>query len=245
MESQDEAGLLPRVRYQFPRPLVPGRLVRRYKRFLADVLLEDGEQVTAHCPNSGSMLGCLADEAPVYLSPSDNPRRRTAYTWEMIQIGGGWVGINTLVPNRLVASAARLGVPPLFTGVEEVRTEVKVSDHSRLDLLVQRRDGPLYLEVKNVTLVQQGQARFPDARTTRGARHLEELMRLAAQGAGAAMVYLVQRGDAGSFAPAEDIDPHYAELYHQARRSGVEILVWQAAVSPQGIHLSRRLPLAS
>lgn len=245
MDGVEEARLLKGVRHEFPRPLVPGRLVRRYKRFLADVRLEDGEVVTAHCPNSGSMLGCLADDAPVYLSPHDDPRRRTAYTWEMIQIGGGWVGINTLVPNRLVARAARLGLPPLFTGVREVRPEVKVSDHSRLDLLVQRQDGPLYLEVKNVTLVQQGQARFPDARTTRGARHLEELMRLAAQGAGAAMVYLVQRGDAGSFAPADDIDPHYAELYHQARRSGVEILVWQATVSPQGIHLSRRLPLAS
>ncbi|MBI4799809.1 MAG: DNA/RNA nuclease SfsA, partial [Desulfarculus sp.] len=161
------------VRLDFDPPLLPGRLVRRFQRFLAEVDLEDGRRVLAHCPNSGSMLGCLEDGAPVYLSPSPAPGRRTAFTWEMIFIAGGWVGINTGLPNRLVALAAEMRALPPFSDAVAVRREVKISAHTRLDLLVQRASGPLYVEVKNVTLVRDGRALFPDAVTSRGAKHLE------------------------------------------------------------------------
>jgi sugar fermentation stimulation protein A len=205
--------------------------------------MADGQRVLAHCPNSGSMLGCQETGAPVYLSPSPAPERRTAYTWEMIQVGDGWVGINTGLPNRLVALAAEMRALPCFSDALEVRREVKVSAHTRLDLLVQRERGPLYVEVKNVTLVQGDRALFPDAVTTRGAKHLEELMALKAAGQQAAMVYLVQRDDAASFAPAQAIDPRYAQLLGQALAAGVEAWVVQAHVSPQGVGLRRLLPL--
>ncbi|MFH1033485.1 MAG: DNA/RNA nuclease SfsA [Pseudomonadota bacterium] len=228
---------------EFPQPLLPGRLVRRFKRFLAEVDLADGTRVLAHCPNSGSMLGCQETGAPVYLSHHPQPSRRTAHTWEMIQVGDTWVGINTGLPNRLVALAARMRALPCFSDALEVRQEVKVSAHSRLDLLVQRTRGPLYVEVKNVTLVEGDRALFPDAVTARGAKHLEELMALKAAGQEAAMVYLVQRGDAQSFAPATAIDPLYARLLAQALAAGVEAWVAQARVSPQGVGLWRLLPL--
>lgn len=231
------------VRLDFDKPLEPGRLVRRFQRFLAEVDLADGRRVLAHCPNSGSMLGCLEDQAPVYLSPSPAPGRRTAYTWEMVFINRGWVGINTGLPNRLVALAARQRALPPFHDATAVRREVKISAHTRLDLLVERASGPLYVEVKNVTLVQGGRALFPDAVTSRGAKHLTELMALKAAGQEAAMVYLVQRDDADSFAPARHIDPTYARLLAQAVKAGVEAWVAQARVTPQGVSLRRLLPL--
>ena len=237
------APRLASVRLPFASPLVPGRLVRRYKRFLAEVILESGEQVTAHCPNSGSMLGCLADDAPVCLSRADNPARRTAYTWEMIYLNGGWVGINTMLPNYLAEAAARAQALAIFAGARSVRREVKVNAHTRLDLLVERRRGPLYVEVKNVTLVQEGVARFPDAVTTRGAKHLDTLMEIKRQGADAAMFYLVQRSDARAMGPAREIDPTYARLFLQAREAGVELVAVEAKVSPTEIRLVRRLPI--
>lgn len=228
---------------EFATPLIPGRLIRRYKRFLADVRLDSGEEVLAHCPNTGSMLGCMEPGGEVMLSPADNPARRTAYTWEMSRMNGGWVGINTMLPNRLAALAAERKVIKPFYGTKEVRREVRVGAHTRLDLVVERERGPLYVEVKNVTLVQNGVARFPDAVTARGAKHLEALMELKASGSDVAMLYLVQRFEAASFGPARDIDPHYAELWDQARAAGVEMLVLQAQVSPRRICLQRRLPL--
>jgi sugar fermentation stimulation protein A len=226
--------------------LVPGRLVRRYQRFLAEVELSHGGVVTAHCPNSGSMLGCLKPGAAVRLSHQPHPKRRTAYTWEMIRIGHSWVGINTLVPNRLVEMAARAQALPLFAGAREVRREVRVSPRSRVDLWVRQRDKELFVEVKNVTLVRDGLACFPDAPTTRGRRHLQELIRLATRPhTTAAMIYLVQRSDARAFAPAADIDPAYAQAFQQARRAGVKVVVLQATVSPRAIALHRTLPLAA
>lgn len=234
---------LARVAWRFPEPLIPGRLVRRYKRFLAEVELDDGHRVTAHCPNSGSMLGCLAEAAPVYLSHHSDPKRRTAHTWEMIRINGSWVGINTGLPNKLVAEAARQRVLPPFADALSVRPEVPLGPGTRLDLLVQRDRGPLYVEVKNVTLVEGRQARFPDAVTTRGAKHLRELTALTARGQAAAMIYLVQRQDAQAFRPARDIDPVYARELERALAAGVEAWVVQARVSPRGVSLWRTLPL--
>ena len=235
---------LPKVRWRFPQTLVPGKLIRRYKRFLADVELKSGQVVTVHCPNSGSMLGCVEDHAPVYLSPQDKPGRRTRHTWEMIRINGGWIGINTMVPNRLALEAARLKALDIFADCQEYRGEVKVSPHSRIDLWARGPSGEIFVEVKNVTLAAEGLARFPDAKTTRGAKHLEELMKLKRQGAGAAMLYIVQHHDAQAFAPADDIDPDYAKLFHQANKAGVAMRVVQAKVTPQAISLSRELPLA-
>lgn len=237
------ASDLGRVAWRYPAPLVPGRLIRRYKRFLADVELEDGRVVTAHCANSGSMLGCQDPGSAVYLSHHPEPGRRTAYTWEMIRVPAGWVGINTGLPNRLVAEAARQCALPPFADATEVRTEVRTSPHTRLDLLVERASGPLYVEVKNVTLVQGDLALFPDAVTTRGAKHLDELMALAGRGLGAAMVYLVQHPAARAMAPARQIDPHYAERLAAALAAGVQAWVVQAAVSPKDVRLERLLPL--
>ncbi|MCF8032562.1 MAG: DNA/RNA nuclease SfsA [Desulfarculaceae bacterium] len=237
------APRLASVRLPFASPLIPGRLIRRYKRFLADVRLESGEKVLAHCPNSGSMLGCLGDDAPVYLSKADNPARRTAYTWEMIYLNHGWIGINTMLPNRLAELAAQARAIRIFAGARSVRREVKVGAHTRLDMVVERKKGPLYVEVKNVTLVQEGVARFPDAVTTRGAKHLETLMELKRQGADAAMFYLVQRSDARAMGPAQEIDPEYARLFHQARSRGIELVAVEARVTPQEISLVRRLPM--
>lgn len=234
---------LAQARHVFDPPLEPGVLVRRYKRFLADVDLPDGRRVTAHCPNSGSMLGCKEPGSAVWLSPSRQPGRRTPYTWEMVAVPGGWAGINTALPNRLVAQAALLEALPPFVGAAQVRPEVKVGQHSRLDLLVERPQGPLYVEVKNVTLVEEGRALFPDAVTERGAKHLRELMALKAQGLEAAMVYLVQHPGAQSFAPAQAIDPEYARQLALALKAGVQAWVVQAQVSPQEISLWRLLEL--
>lgn len=243
-EVSRPAVRLRRASLEFDPPLVPGRLIRRYKRFLADVTLEGGEKVTVHCPNPGSMRSCLEDDAPVYLSRASNPARRTAFTWEMIFINNGWVGVNTMAPNFLAARAAEEQALRIFAGARRVRREVKVGAHTRLDLVVERAKGPLYVEVKNVTMVEQGVARFPDSVTTRGAKHLEVLMDLVGQGIQAAMLYVVQRGDVRSMGPATAIDPTYAKLFHQAREAGVALVAVQAAVSPRGIHLVRRLPLA-
>jgi len=235
-------GGLAGARHVFDPPLIAGRLVRRYKRFLAEVTLADGQVVTAHCPNSGSMLGCDPPDAPVRLSPAANPQRRTKYGWEMVLIDDGWVGINTALPNELVAQAARLRALPLFADALEARREVKVSAHARLDLLVQTSQGPLWVEVKNVTLKQGPAAAFPDARTERGAKHLRELARLKAQGDRAALVFVVQRGDVEFFAPARAIDPDYATELGRAVAAGVEIVVVQARVEPQAVTLWRQLP---
>ena len=234
---------LSRVCHEFGAPLVPGRLVRRYKRFLADVYLDGGKPATVHCPNSGSMLASLEEGAPVYLSPAKNPQRRTKYTWEMILINNGWVGINTGIPNRLVALAAEKQALPIFQGAARVRREVGLGKNSRIDVLVELPGGPMYVEVKNVTLVRDGLAEFPDSVTSRGAKHLEELMKVVKEGGAAAMVYIVQRGDAERFSPAEGIDPHYAELFWKAKKAGVSMNVVEARVTPERICLSRELPL--
>ncbi|HSR35539.1 MAG TPA: DNA/RNA nuclease SfsA [Desulfurivibrionaceae bacterium] len=223
---------------------MPGHLVRRYKRFLADVRLADGVTVTVHCPNSGSMQGCVAPESPVRLSQADNPNRKYPFTLEMIAVEGVWVGINTSLTNRLVREGLEEGVITDFVPVAKVHAEVKVSARSRLDFRLDLAGGRLvYLEVKNCTLAEKGVAMFPDAVTARGARHLEELMALAAQGHGAAVLFCVQRADAESFAPAAHIDPHYAMMLAKAARAGVQVAAWQAMVTPEAIAVSRPLPV--
>jgi sugar fermentation stimulation protein A len=225
----------------FPSRLIRGTLVRRYKRFLADVRLPNGEMVTAHCTNTGSMLGCNEPGSVVYLSLSPNKGRKLAYTWEMIQIKRSWIGINTFHPNRLVAEAVEAGAIPELCGYQLIRREVKVSAHSRLDLCLEGNDGRCYVEVKNVTLSFGGAAAFPDAVSERATKHLKELIRLKRKGHRAAIVFVIQRGDCEHFRPADEIDPEYGRWLRKAAKAGVEILPYVAKVTPKGILLADKL----
>ena len=221
-------------------PLIPGRLIKRYKRFLADVVLEDGREVTAHCPNSGRMLACSDPGRKVYLSYHDNPKRKLKYTWELIDMPASLVGVNTLLPNRLVAEAIKGQAIPALTGYSDIRREVKVGDHSRLDIrLDDVQNGTCYVEVKNCTLVEDGVARFPDAVTARGRRHLAELARLVEAGHRAVMFFLIQRMDAAHFQPADDIDPDYGRELRRVHDAGVEIMAWDVRIDLRAVTLNQ------
>lgn len=223
--------------------LTEGRLLRRYKRFLADVRLVDGTVVTAHTANTGAMLGCSKSGRPVWLSRHETPGRKYPYTWEMIRMPTGLVGVNTGVPNKLVRAALLAGRVPEFPRPAAVRSEV-VCGESRLDLCVET-DGmpPALVEIKNCSLVEDGTAYFPDAVTARGARHLEELARLAAGGARAVIFILAQRGDAKRFRPADHIDPHWGAVLRRVVGEGVELLAYRARLSRRKIELAARLPV--
>ncbi len=227
---------------RFSPQLVRGVLLRRYQRFLAEVRLEDGRLVTAHCPNSGSMKGCYVPGRVVLLSAAKDPRRKTRYTWELIHLPSTWVGINTLTANRLVAEAAAEKRIPELGLFDKLKREVKLG-HSRIDFCLVRGDGFLFLEVKNVTLVEDGTAFFPDAVTTRGRKHLEALIGGINLGHESAMFYVVQREDAEQFASAAHIDPDYAHTLRLAHKAGVKIIVYRARVSPKEIYLDMPLPV--
>lgn len=223
--------------------LLEGRLIKRYKRFLADVELADDRVVTAHCPNSGRMTGCSEAGRPVFLSQHDNPRRKLKYTWELIGMPTSLVGVNTLVPNRLVAQAVRDGDIALLSEYDTVTTEVKINAHSRLDLKLSHPNRrPCYIEIKNCTLVDKGVARFPDARTVRGRKHLRELAQLRQNGARTVMFFVVQRSDAYRFTPADAIDPEYGQTLRQVAAEGVEIIVYDVTIDLSGIALNKQLP---
>lgn len=223
--------------------LVRGRLIKRYKRFLADVELDDGSVVTAHCPNSGRMTNCSEPGRPVYLSCHDNPRRKLKYTWELIEMPTSLVGVNTLVPNRLVAWSARHQPPGALAGYRDVQSEVRIDKGTRLDLKLTaptRRD--CYVEIKNCTLVENGVAMFPDAPTIRGQKHLRTLVDLKNKGHRAIIFYLVQRTDATCFRPADAVDDAYGQLLRWSATKGVEIVVCDVVIDIQGIALGRPLP---
>lgn len=228
---------------RFNSALVAGTLLQRYKRFLADVRLANGEVVTAHCTNTGSMLGCKEPGSLVYLSRSENKGRKLAYTWEMIQINRQWVGINTMHPNRLVAEAIEAGIIPELRGYGIIRREVKVSAHSRLDLCLEGDHGCCFVEVKNVTLSFDRAAAFPDAVSERATKHLKELMRLKRRGHRAAVVFVIQRGDCEYFRPADEIDPEYGRWFRRAVKAGVEPLPYIAKVSPKGIIMTKKIEM--
>lgn len=222
--------------------LQKGKLVKRYKRFLADIVLEDGTVVLAHCANSGSMKSCLEVGADVYCTPVKDPKRRTKFTWEMIRIGEGWVGINTGIPNQLAFEWIQQGVISGFEQYGVIRREVKWED-SRFDIYLENAREQCFVEVKNVSLKVGDVAMFPDAVTTRGRKHLETLVRVKQQGMRAVMLYVVQRMDVNAFAPAADIDPGYAEALTEAMDAGVEVLVVQAKITPEEITFARMLPV--
>ncbi len=234
---------------KFDEPLVKATLLKRYKRFLADVRLDDGSELTAHCANPGSMIGVMDPGSVVWLSPNRNPKAKLPYRWEMIEVEGGLVGINTSRPNRIVEEAITEGQVPELAGYETLRREVKYGQNSRIDLLLEaprRGDGPrlCYVEVKNVTLRRDGLAEFPDAVTARGAKHLRELSDMVGQGHRAVMLYLVQRTDCRSFRLARDIDPGYGAAFDKALAAGVEALAYACRLSTQEITLDTPVHIA-
>lgn len=226
-------------------PLVTGRLIQRYKRFLADVELDTGEIVTAHCANSGSMLGVAPPGARVWLSRSDDPKRKLAHSWLIVEIGTALVGIDTGHPNALVAEAIRDGTIAEAAGYASLRREVKYGVNSRVDILLEDdARGRLFVEVKNVHLSRRpGLAEFPDAVTARGTKHLGELAAEVERGHRAMMVFLIQRTDATEMTLARDIDPAYGDAFDKALRAGVEAVAYACRISAQEIVVDRRIPL--
>lgn len=230
-------------------PLTRGTLVERYKRFLGDVKLDDGAIVTAHCANSGSMLGVKQPGATVWLSPNQNPKAKLDWRWEMIEVDGALVGINTMHPNRIVEEAVNSGNILELKGYSTLRREVKYGVNSRIDLLLEDPNNSklpslCYVEVKNVTLRRGAKAEFPDAVTARGTKHLNELSQMVRDGHRAVMLYLVQRADCTSFGIAGDIDPVYAETLKRAIKTGVEVLCYQCKLSEEEIVLDKPLEIS-
>jgi sugar fermentation stimulation protein A len=230
---------------RFPSPLIRGTLVKRYKRFLADVILESGEAITAHCANPGAMTGLNMPGLPVWLSKSDDPKRKLAHSLELVELPTGIVGINTAHPNRIVAEALAARAISELAAYDCVRPEVRYAEKSRVEFRLTGEGLPdCYLEVKNVHLVRDaGLAEFPDSVTLRGARHLADLSRMVREGHRAAMLYLVQRADCTRFALAVDIDPAYATAFKAARAQGVEALCYTTTLSSEHIVLGQPLPI--
>ena len=249
---------------RFDPPLVRGVFLRRYKRFFVDVRLDDGTEVVAHCPNTGSLTGCLREGAAVMLERAKNPDRKLRWTWKMIRIGRAWVGVDTSIANRLVADAIRGGALPELAGYARTIPEVKygAEGRSRIDLLLSRGGEPersgssraallsyqgderAYVEVKNTTLIiQERRAAFPDAVTERGRKHLGELTEVVRSGHRAAMVFSIQRADCDAFVPADDIDPAYGQALRRALDAGVEAYALAASIGPRQVRLHRRLPI--
>jgi sugar fermentation stimulation protein A len=226
-------------------PLVPGTLIKRYKRFLADVELDNGETLTAHCANPGAMMGLHAPGNRVWLSKSDNPKRKLAYSWELVEVDGTLVGINTGMPNKLAEEAILAGRIPELAGYETLRREVKYGKNSRIDILLEDDARPrTYVEVKNVHLMREPElAEFPDSVTARGAKHLEELGDMADEGHRAVMLYVVQYPGTTRFKLAADIDPKYADALKKARSRGVEALCYGCDITTDAIELTYPLSL--
>ena len=228
---------------KFSTKLIPGTLIKRYKRFLADIQLESGEIITAHCPNSGSMKTCAAEGWEVRLSFHDNPNRKYPYTWEMVNNGKCWIGINTSHPNKLAKEAIQKEKITEIMGYTEIKQEVKYGKNSRIDLLLLNEKDICYIEVKNVTLVEEdGDYYFPDSVTERGRKHLYELADMVQQGHRAVMLYVIQRNDGYLFKPAIHIDPAYAKSLKEVHGQGVEILVYRAEVRPEEIQIVEKIP---
>jgi sugar fermentation stimulation protein A len=223
--------------------LIQGKLVRRYKRFLADIELADGKLVTAHCPNSGRMKFCSEPGRRVYISTHNNPKRKLKYTWELIEMPTSLVGVNTLVPNRLVYQSIKSNAVPSLWGYDSIRKEAVVNPHCRLDLLLENEEHEnCWVEIKNSTMVEDGNASFPDAVTARGLKHLVEMEKLLKQGDRCVMFYRIQRMDATTFNPADEIDPAYGRELRKATQKGLEVLVYDVSIDLSTIRLNRRIP---
>jgi sugar fermentation stimulation protein A len=235
----------PEVR--FAAPLVRARLIRRYKRFLADMALASGETVTAHCPNPGSMMGLAEPGLACWLEPTPQPGRKLAFAWRLVELPGGHMaGIDATLPNRLIGAALRAGALAPLAGQSAVRAEVRYGRASRVDFLLDGPAGQTFVEVKNVHLRRdEDWAEFPDCVTTRGARHLNELAGMARAGHRAVLLYLVQRTDCARLRLAADLDPAYARAAAAARGAGVEMLAFGARITPEAVALGDQLPVAA
>ena len=228
----------------FDFPLLSGTLIKRYKRFMADIHLDDGTEVTAHCANSGAMLGLTTPGTPVWVSPKPYSKGVLKYAWELARLEGTWVGVNTSHPNKIVTESIEKGHIPELTGYTSLRREVKYGTNSRIDILLSDPAKPrCYVEVKNVHLLRNTLAEFPDSVTARGKKHLEELSHIVKNGERAVMVYIIQRNDAKGFKIAEDIDPAYFEAYLKAKEAGVEMVAYGCNVTPNFINLTHKLEL--
>jgi sugar fermentation stimulation protein A len=234
---------------KFPEPLIPGRLVKRYKRFLADVVLDSGETITTTCPNTGSMMGLITEGARVWLSTSDSPTRKYKHTWELVEadFGAGptMVGINTNHPNKIVSEAIAAEQIKELKGYAELKREVKYGTNSRIDiLLTDKKKSPCYVEIKNVHMMRQHpRAEFPDSVTERGAKHLDELARMVEAGNRAVMLYLIQMSTPTSFSFAADIDPAYVAAFDLARAAGVEAIAYRCKITTDGIEVDKSVPI--
>ena len=231
---------------QFSTPLVRATLVRRYKRFLSDVVLEDGREVVAHCPNPGSMLGLKDEGVAVWLEPNEDPKKKLKYGWRLVELPETvMVGIDTSIPNRVVGEALTSGLVTELTDYKNIRPEVKYGENSRVDFLLTGDELPdAFLEVKSVTLSRQTSvAEFPDSVTTRGTKHLHDLLETVRQGHRAIMLYLVQRTDCNAFKLASDIDPKYAKAFDQAREAGVEVLCYGTHIDEHGVTFATSIPV--
>ncbi|MCP5017477.1 MAG: DNA/RNA nuclease SfsA [Ketobacter sp.] len=230
---------------KFDAPLIQGVLIKRYKRFLADITLADGSQLTVHCPNTGSMKNCAEPGSAVWLSDSGNPKRKYRYTWEMVSVGDGAVaGINTGRANGLVKEAILSGRIAELAGYDKLRSEVKYGDeNSRIDLLLERAGEQCYVEVKSLTLGEGEVGYFPDAVTERGRKHLRELEAMVGQGHRAVLFFCVQNNGVKMAKPADHIDPKYGQALRQAHAAGVEVMAWQCDLSEAEITIARALPV--
>lgn len=235
---------------KFDPPLIEATLLQRYKRFLADIRLPDGEELTVHCPNPGAMMGLSEPGNRVWISDSQNPKRKLRYTLELMEVaspsgGKSLVGINTMHPNKLAAAAIETGLIAELAGYETLRREVKYGENSRIDILLEGEGRfPCYVEIKNVHLVRSaGLHEFPDCKTARGAKHLNEMANMVAEGARAVMLYVIQREDGDAFALADDIDPQYALAFQKATAAGVEALAIRCKVSPDEVTACDPIPV--
>jgi len=231
----------------FAQPLHRASLLKRYKRFLADVRFDTGEETVAHVPNPGAMLGLSAPGSTVWLSHNPSPTRKLAYTLELVEADGGLVGVNTMHPNRLAAEALKAGAIPELAGYDRVRAEVAYGEKSRVDFLLEAEGrSKCWLEIKNVHLRRrEGLAEFPDCVAARSARHLQELSAQVAAGDRAVVLFIIQRMDCDRFTPAADLDPGFARAFAAARQSGVEFLAYGCSLTPQRITVNSRLTIAS
>lgn len=231
---------------QFNTPLIPATLIRRYKRFLSDIRLEDGREVVAHCPNPGSMMGLKDEGTRIWVEPNDDSKKKLKYGWRLVELAtGAMVGIDTSIPNRVVQEALSASVISELAAYGAIKPEVKYGENSRVDFLLTEDGLPdTYVEVKSVTLCREaGLAEFPDSVTARGTKHLHELMAVVTQGHRAVMLYLMQRTDCNRFTLAGDIDPVYAAAFDQARAAGVEVLCYGTRIDAKGVAIAGPLPV--
>ena len=224
----------------FETDLIPGKLIKRYKRFLADVELEDGTVITAHCPNSGRMTECQGEDWKALLSPAKNPNRKLKYTWELVHNGKCWICVNTQRANEVAYEAVCNDQIPELAGYSDIEREKKYGTNSRIDILLREADRLCYVEVKSVTFTHAGKYTFPDAPTERGRKHLDELIDMKNMGHRAVMLFIVMRSDALGFKAADHIDPEYAVKLEAAKKAGVEVLVYNTSINENSIIIGKR-----